>query len=148
MKFRKGLTSLLDLLFGGGARRETEAGQAWAGFGKRTSNIYAKTLNTVAKTAGRIIGGKPGEMAGDALSRMFIPNTDVLDAKPTKSVFEESASPGLASQVPGSIGGMGNIVAPTSTSVGSGDRFDSPKSKKSKRKRILEFNEFVLHFIK
>jgi len=147
MKFRTGLQSLLSLLFGGSPKTTTPEGEAWAGFGSKIHNIYAKTLNTVAKTAGRLVGGRAGELAGDALSRLFIPNTGVLDVKKSRSIFEEATAPGLANQVPGSIGSMGDIVAPTPTSIGSGDNF-SPRKKSAKKKKILEFKEFVSQFLK
>jgi hypothetical protein len=43
---------------------------------------------------------------------------------------------------------MGDIVAPTKDSIGSGDRFSKEKSKSTKRKRVLEFNDFVSQFLK
>ena len=64
------------------------------------------------------------------------------------SKFEDAApagvSPGVSAQVPGTIGGMGPIVPPTPTSIGSGDNFNPPKRAKNKKdKRILEFADFV-----
>ena len=149
MKLRKGLTSLLDLLFGGGRSQVTPEGDAWSGFGSKVQNIYSKTLNTAAKAAGRLIKGREGEIKADALSRLFIPDTDMLAAKTSRSLYEEAVAPGVASQVPGSIGGMGAIVAPTPTSIGSGDNFNPKnKSKDKKRKKVLEFNDFVSQFLK
>lgn len=147
MKLRKNFQSLVDLLFGGGDDSRTKAGQAWFNVGKKVSTIYSKTLNTTAKAAGKLIKGREGEMKADALSRLFIPNTSVLD-KTAKAVFEEPVGPGLSFQVPSSIGGMGDPVAPTRDSVGSGDNFNPKKKSSSKKKRILEFNDFVSQFLK
>lgn len=149
MKLRKGLHSLLDLLLSGAGAPITPAGQAWANLGKRVHDIYAKTLNTAAKATGRLLKGREGEMKADAISRMFIPNTEVVDKK-GKATFEDAVAPGVSAQVPGSIGGMGAIVAPTPTSIGSGDNFNPPRKKKSgkKDKRVLEFNDFVNQFLK
>lgn len=63
---------------------------------------------------------------------------------------EDSVAPGVAFQTPGSIGGMGNPVAPTPTSLGSGDNFNPQRRKKNKKdKRVLEFSDFVqLHLEK
>lgn len=142
MKLRKGLTNILSFLFPGEVQL-TPAGQAFANLGSMVHNIYATVLNNSAKTIGKVLKGREGEIKGDAISRMFIPNTGYLDAK-EKAVNENSASPGLAAQVPGSIGGMGPIVPPTPTSLGSGDNFNASKKKKStKKKRILEFSEFI-----
>jgi hypothetical protein len=64
----------------------------------------------------------------------------------SKDVHEDSVAPGVAYQVPASIGGMGNPVAPTQTSIGSGDNFN-PKRKK-RNKRVLEFNDFIENSLK
>ena len=50
-------------------------------------------------------------------------------------------APGVAFQTPASIGGSGNPVAPTLTSLGSGDNFQPAKSKKS-NKNIVDFKTF------
>jgi hypothetical protein len=146
MKLRKGLTSMLGLLLGTGSTPMTPAGQAWANLGKRIHTVYAKTLNTAAKATGKLIKGREGEMKADALSRLFIPGPSELDKKTERSVYEDSVAPGGAFQTPASIGGMGNPVAPTQTTLGSGDDF-SPKKKKN-RKRVLEFNDFIEQFLK
>jgi hypothetical protein len=86
-------------------------------------------------------------MKADALSRLFIPNTSVLDAT-TKSMMEDMAAPGVSPQVPGSIGGMGDPVAPTPTSLGSGDNFGPRKTKVNKKKKVLEFSDFVSQYLK
>jgi hypothetical protein len=149
MKLRKGMQSLLDLFLSGAGAPITPAGQAWADLGKRVHDIYAKTLNTAAKATGRLLKGREGEMKADAISRMFIPNIEVIDKKKS-ATFEDAVAPGLSAQVPGSIGGMGAIVAPTPTSIGSGDNFNPPRKKKNdkKDKRVLEFNDFVNMFLK
>jgi len=59
-----------------------------------------------------------------------------------EQVDEDSVSPGASPQVPGSISGMGNPVAPTPTSIGSGDNFNPSQKRKKKGKKILEFSEF------
>ena len=85
---------------------------------------------------------------------MFIISPDTFlkdDNKGSRqATFEEAVAPGVSPQVPGSIGGMGNPVAPTPTSLGSGDNFNPKKRKKSSKKdnRVLEFNEFVNQFLK
>ena len=66
----------------------------------------------------------------------------VSSIRSTGQVDEESVAPGVSPQVPASIGGMGNPVAPTPTSVGSGDNFNPSQRKKKKGKKILEFSEF------
>jgi hypothetical protein len=153
MKFRKALSSLLDLIFGGqGEDPMTKAGQAWANFGKRLTTVYSKTLNTTAKAVGKALKGREGEIKGDALSRMFIPSPDTILKEPSaqSATFEDAVAPGLSAQVPGSISGMGNPVAPTPTSIGSGDNFNPAKKrgKGKKDKRVLEFNDFVHQFLK
>lgn len=146
MKLRKGFASLVDLLSVSDGTPMTKAGQSWANLGKFASKVYAKTLNTAAKAAGKLIKGREGEMKADALSRMFIPDTSVLDKKAGSKVYEESVPPGVSFQVPGSIGGMGNPVAPTQTELGSGDNFNPKKKKKGKK--VLEFNDFIEQFLK
>jgi hypothetical protein len=155
MKLRKAMDSILDFLFGGHPDLPlTPAGQAWANFGKRVFTAYARTLNTAAKAVGKVLKGREGEMKADALSRMFIISPDTFlkdDNKGSRqATFEEAVAPGVSPQVPGSIGGMGNPVAPTPTSLGSGDNFNPKKRKKSSKKdnRVLEFNEFVNQFLK
>lgn len=155
MKLRKAMDSILDFLFGGQPDSPmTPAGQAWANFGKRVFTLYAKTLNTTAKAVGKVLKGREGEMKADALSRMFIisPDTFLKDTNKgsNEATFEDAVAPGVSPQVPGSIGGMGNPVAPTPTSIGSGDNFNPQKrTKRSKKdKRVLEFKEFVNQFLK
>ena len=106
--------------------------------GKGFSTIYSIGLNKLAKTIGKAIKGREGEMKADAISRLMMPTTDYLDAYQSKKTNEEAAMPGAGMNVPGSIGSMGPITPPTPTSLGSGDDFN-PKKKK---KRIMEFSEF------
>jgi len=142
MKFRKGLASFISFFASDSSEPLTPAGQAFANLGKSIHDTYAKVLNTSAMFIGKALGGKEGKLKADAISRMFIPDTKVLDKKPV--VAEElgaGSAPGLSIQVPGSIGSMGPITPPTATSFGSGDNF-SPKKKKSKSK-ILGFSEYL-----
>lgn len=142
MKFRRGLSSLMDLLLGPDNTPMTPAGQAFANFGSLVHNIYAKTLNKTAKVVGKALKGREGEMKGDAISRMFIPGPSVLDTK-KEAAFEEAGAPGVSPQVPGSIGSMGPITPPTATTLGSGDNFNPMKKKKKKATHILEFSDFL-----
>jgi len=142
MKFRKGLASFISFFASDSTEPLTPAGQAFANLGKSIHDTYAKVLNTSATFIGKALGGKEGKLKADAISRMFIPDTKVLDKKPV--VAEElgaGSAPGLSVQVPGSIGSMGPITPPTPTTFGSGDNF-SPKKKKSKSK-ILGFSEYL-----
>lgn len=143
MKFRRGLKSLMDLLFSANDKPLTPAGEAFANFGQHFHNVYAKTLNKTAKIIGKAIKGREGEMKADALSRMFIPGPAVLDTKKEAAFEEAGSAPGMAVQVPGSIGGMGPITPPTATSFGSGDNFNPPKKKKKRAGHILEFSDFI-----
>jgi hypothetical protein len=138
----------MDLLFSSSVGPTTPAGEAFAGFGEQVHKIYALTLNKSAKVIGKTLKGREGEMKADALSRLFIPGTEVLN-KDT-AVKEEGGAPaggvapGVSPQVPGSIGGMGPIKAPTATSFGSGDNFNPTKTKKKKKhSMILGFADFV-----
>ena len=142
MKFRKGLASFLSFFAVNSGEPLTAAGLAFANLGKKIHDTYSKVLNTSAKFIGKALGGKEGQLKADAISRMFIPDSSVLDKKPV--VAEElgaGSAPGLSVQVPGSIGSMGPITPPTATTFGSGDNF-SPKKKKSKSK-ILGFSEYL-----
>lgn len=82
------------------------------------------------------------------VSRILSGEVRVLEKR--EPTFEEAVAPGVSPQVPGSIGGMGNPVAPTPTSLGSGDNFNPTKRKKrsKKDKRVLEFAEFKNQFLK
>jgi len=140
MRARKKAVEVLDLLFGGMQVGNTQAYDAYKEFGAQLSKTYSIVLNRTAKAIGRAVNGREGEMKADAVSRLLMPTQSYVDAydaaKPTN---EEAAAPGLSMQVPGSISSMGPITPPTQDSIGSGDDFN-PKRKK---KRIMEFSEFL-----
>ena len=138
-KFKNALVSFLSFL--GTPEPYTPREQALSNLGKKIHDTYAKVLNTSAKFIGKALGGKEGKLKADGLSRIFIPNTDVLDKKPVAEELGAGSAPGLSVQVPGSIGSMGPITPPTATTFGSGDNF-SPKKKKAKSK-ILGFSEYL-----
>lgn len=150
MKFRKRFTYIANLL-PVGSTPVTAAGQAWADLGKQTHKAYAIALNAAGKFIGKMLKGREGEMKGDAITRLFIPDTDVLNEPGplSKNSVSEEAAPGVAMQVPGSIGSMGPITPPTADSIGSGDNFNQPKKKKKKktvyeeRMEIMNFESFV-----
>ena len=144
MKFRKRFTAILGLL-PAGEQPMTAAGQAFADFGQQTHNLYARTLNSAGKFIGRLFKGREGEMKGDAITRLFIPDTQVID-KPFIPIKEDGGAPGVAMQVPGSIGSMGPIHAPTPTEFGSGDNFNPEKKKKKKKKSIFEERMSIMDF--
>jgi len=141
MKFRKGLASFISFFGVGAIKPMTPAEQAFADLGKTIHDTYAKVLNTSAKFIGKALGGKEGQLKADAVSRLFIPGPSVLDQKKVAEELGAGSAPGLSAQVPGSIGSMGPITPPTTTSLGSGDNF-SPKKKKTKSK-ILGFSEYL-----
>ena len=136
-KFKNALVSFLS--FFGTAKAYDAREQAFAELGKSIHNTYAKVLNTSAKFIGKALGGKEGQLKADGISRIFIPDSKVLDKKPVAEELGAGSAPGLSVQVPGSIGSMGPITPPTATTFGSGDNF-SPKKKKSNSK-ILGFSE-------
>ena len=136
-KAKKKFTEVMSIIFGDSSEPDTKMGAASREFGKRISTIYSVALNRTAKAIGRAVKGREGEIKADAISRMFMPTTEYLDA--VDKVAEEAVAPGVALQVPGSIGSMGPITPPTQTTLGSGDNFN-PKKKK---KRIMEFSEFL-----
>jgi len=146
MKFRKRMQSLINLIPSGEGTL-TPAGQAWMNFGKNTHAAYAKILNKLGKVIGKAIGGREGELKGDAFTRLLIPDTDVLYKQEMTPINEEGmpgmaeTSPGTTYQVPGNVGSMGAIEAPTENSFGSGDRFQSkskPGPRKGIRKRVAK----------
>jgi len=141
MKFRKGLASFISLFALNSGEPLTPAGLAFANLGKKIHDTYAKVLNTSATFIGKALGGKEGKLKADAISRMFIPDSSVLNKKPVAEELGAGSAPGLSVQVPGSIGSMGPITPPTPTTFGSGDNF-SPKKKKSKS-NILRFIEYL-----
>lgn len=152
MKFRKRFTYIMNLL-PSGQTPVTAAGQAWASFGKQTHKLYAVALNSAGKFVGKMLKGREGQMKGDAITRLFIPDTGVLDepGPSTPTAVSEEVAPGVSMQVPGSVSAMGPIVAPTEQSIGSGDKFSPDKKKKKKKKsvyeetmQIMDFSAFVL----
>jgi len=140
MKFRKASQYLMNLFFGPGSTPNTDQARGFEASAKWLNNIYSQTLNYTAMKIGKAWKGREGEMKADALSRLFITDTSLVDRKPKPPVTEDAVAPGVSVQTPGSIGAMGPIVPPTSTSLGSGDNF-SPKKKKSKP--ILDFSSFI-----
>ena len=134
---KKKFTEVMSIIFGDSSEPDTKMGAASREFGKRISTIYSVALNRTAKAIGKLVNGREGEIKADAVSRMFMPTTEYLDA--IDKVAEDAVAPGVALQVPASIGSMGPITPPTQTTLGSGDDFN-PKKKK---KRIMEFSEFL-----
>lgn len=134
---KKKFTEVMSIIFGDTAEPRSKMGEAFYQLGKSFSTIYSVALNRTAKAIGRAVKGREGEIKADAISRMFMPTSEYLDA--VDKVSEEAVAPGVALQVPGSIGSMGPITPPTQTTLGSGDNFN-PKKKK---KRIMEFSEFL-----
>lgn len=141
MKFRKAAIALLSIF--NSQTELTKAGEAFQKTGKWLHDIYAKTLNTSAKFIGKAIKGREGEMKADAFTRLFIPDTSVVDQPKSKQVAEDAVAPGVAAQTPGSISGMGPIVPPTETSLGSGDNFGMPSRSKKKKGSVLNFANFL-----
>lgn len=139
MKFRKASQVLMGLIFGA-SDNDSVASRAFAKTGAWAHTLYAKTLNGAAKLIGKAVNGREGEMKADAYTRLFILDTSVVDKPKTKQISEEGESPGVSPQVPGSIGGMGPIIPPTSNSIGSGDNFNMRKKKKS---AVLGFHDFL-----
>jgi hypothetical protein len=136
-KAKKKFIEWTSIIFGDNTQPRTALGQAGYEFGKSVSTIYSVALNRIAKTIGKAVNGREGEIKADAISRMFMPTSEYLDA--VDKVAEDAVAPGVALQVPSSIGSMGPITPPTQTTLGSGDDFN-PKKKK---KRIMEFSEFM-----
>lgn len=134
---KRKFTEIMSVIFGDGPEEYTKMGAAAKELGKSFSTIYSVALNRTAKAIGKAVGGREGEIKADAVSRMFMPTSEYLDK--VDKVAEDAVAPGVALQVPGSIGSMGPITPPTQTTLGSGDNFN-PKKKK---KRILEFSEFL-----
>jgi hypothetical protein len=133
---RKKASDLLNTIFT--PTNQTAGYRAAEEIGKGFSTIYSIGLNKLAKTIGKAVKGREGEMKADAISRLMMPTTEYLDKYTAKAKANEEVGPGVAFQVPGSIGSMGPITPPTQASLGSGDNFN-PKKKK---KRIMEFAEF------
>lgn len=146
MKFRKRFTYIMNLL-PVGQTPVTPAGQAWANLGKQTHKLYAIALNSAGKFIGKMLKGREGQMKGDSVTRLFIPDTSVLDEPGplAPNAVSEEVAPGVSMQVPGSIGSMGPIVPPTENSIGSGDNFN-PKKKKKKRRSVYEERMQIMNF--
>jgi hypothetical protein len=117
-------------------------------FRKATLPIIGRTISRTAK----VTGGKEAQLKAEKWTRFLFTSAESgLDAPQSKikgatkvgsgQVKEDIASPGVAMQTPASIGGMGNPIAPTQTSPGSGDNFQPKKSKKANR-NILDFTSF------
>lgn len=134
---KRKFTEIMAVLFGDGPAEYTKMGAAAKELGKSFSTIYSVALNRTAKAIGRAVSGRDGEIKADAVSRMFMPTTEYLDK--VDKVAEDAVAPGVALQVPGSIGSMGPITPPTQTTLGSGDNFNPKK----KRRKIMEFSEFL-----
>jgi len=123
-------------------------GKLIANFRKLTLPIVGRTISRTAKT----LGGKEGQLKAEKWTRfLFTSDESGLDAPQSKikgatkvgsgTVKEDATAPGVAFQTPATISSMGNPVAPTQTSVGSGDNFQPKKSKKSSR-NIVDFKTF------
>lgn len=136
---KKKAADLITSIFNGGNIDQSGGFRGTEEIGKGFATIYSIGLNKLAKTIGRAVKGREGEMKADAISRLMMPTTEYLDRYDAKAkANEEAVPPGVSMQVPGSIGSMGPITPPTQTTLGSGDNFN-PKKKK---KRIMEFSEF------
>jgi len=136
-KAKKKFIEISSIIFGNSQQPQSQLSIAFQNLGASFSTIYSVALNRTAKAIGKLVGGRAGEIKADAVSRMFMPTTEYLDK--VDNVAEEAVAPGVAMQVPASIGSMGPITPPTQTTLGSGDNFN-PKKKK---KRIMEFSEFL-----
>lgn len=164
MKFRKRMAAILSLI-PVGSKEMTAAGQAWANFGRQTHNLYAKVLNTSGKFIGKMIGGRSGELKGDAITRLLIPTTSVLDKEPNTvnipnrlPITEEggamgpdggSTPGGSGYQLPGQLGTAGPIKPATDSTIGSGDKFseswkDAKKRRKKKKNNNINENAMSL----
>ena len=115
---------------------------------KATLPIIGRTISRTAKAA----GGKESQLKAEKWTRFLFTSAESgLDEPQSKikgatkvgsgTVKEDVAAPGVSLQTPASTGSMGNPVAPTQTTVGSGDSFQSTKSKKS-NKNIMDFKSF------
>ena len=117
-------------------------------FRKATLPIIGRTISRTAKKT----GGKEAQLKAEKWTRFLFTSAESgLDAPQSKikgatkvgsgQVKEDAVAPGVAFQTPASIGGSGNPIAPTPTSLGSGDNFQPAKSKKS-NKNIVDFKTF------
>jgi hypothetical protein len=123
-------------------------GEVFARARKATKPVVGRAISRTAKK----LGGKEAQLKAEKWTRfLFTSSESGLDDPQSKikgatkvgsgTVKEDVASPGVAFQTPASIGGSGNPLAPTPTSLGSGDNFQPKKSKKS-NKNIMDFSSF------
>ena len=123
-------------------------GEVFARARRATKPVVGRTVSRTAKK----LGGKESQLKAEKWTRFLFgskesglddPQSKIQGATKVGSgqVKEDAAAPGVAFQTPASIGGSGNPVAPTPTSVGSGDNFQPAKSKKS-NKNIVDFKTF------
>lgn len=114
---------------------------------RATKPVIGRTTSRIAKK----IGGKEGQLRAEKWTRFLFGNEESgLDNPQSKikgatkvgsgQVKEDVVSPGVSLQTPATISGMGNPLAPTQTSIGSGDNFQ-PQKKKS-NKNIMDFKTF------
>ena len=123
-------------------------GELIGNFRKATLPIIGRTISRVAKKT----GGKESQLKAEKWTRFLFTSAESgLDAPQSKikgatkvgsgQVKEDAMAPGVAMQTPANIGGMGDPIAPTQTSLGSGDNFQPRKNKKS-NKNIMDFASF------
>lgn len=123
-------------------------GKIVAKFRKATLPIIGRTISRTAKK----VGGKESQLKAEKWTRfLFTSQESGLDDPQSKikgatkvgsgTVKEDAIAPGVSFQTPASISGSGNPVAPTPTTVGSGDNFQPTKTKKS-NKNIMDFKTF------
>lgn len=123
-------------------------GEVFARARRATKPVIGRSVSRLAKN----LGGKEAQLKAEKWTRfLFTSEESGLDAPQSKikgatkvgsgTVKEDVSSPGVAFQTPASIGGSGNPVAPTPTSLGSGDNFQPKKNKKSDR-NIMDFKSF------
>jgi len=117
-------------------------------FRKATLPIIGRTISRTAKAA----GGKGAQLKAEKWTRFLFTSAESgLDAPQSKikgatkvgsgQVKEDAVAPGVAFQAPTLVSGMGDPIAPTQTSLGSGDNFQ-PRAKKKSNKAIMDFKTF------
>ena len=130
-------------------------GKEQKAMGEQALRMRAAILPVIGRTvskAARKLGGKEAQLKAEKWTRILFtskdsgldqPKSQIKNTMPgspgTKVRESEGAPPGVALQVPGSIGGQGNPVAPTQSSIGSGDNFQP----KTKGKNIKSFDHFL-----
>lgn len=140
-------TILADVEYPGAEQKHL--GELIARVRKATLPIIGRTISRTAKVA----GGKESQLKAERWTRfLFTSDESGLDAPQSKikgatkvgsgTVKEDATAPGVVFQTPASIGSSGNPVAPTQTSLGSGDNFQPKKSKKSTNRNIMDFKSF------